>query len=214
MLENIPLFRNLSADDIAILERNARKIIYQKNRTIITEGEDGDCLYILLQGQVRVYVKSSENKELVLGIHDTPGNWFGELALLGNIKRTASVDTMADSTFLVMDSSSFVNCVQERPHIAFTVIQHLVFQVKNLTERVSILAFNDVYERLVGVLHEMAREEQGQLVINGLTQTELARRIGASREMVSRVMKGMRNGGYIKVETKRITIVKKLPAHY
>jgi CRP/FNR family cyclic AMP-dependent transcriptional regulator len=215
MLEHVSLFSNLSQDELTTLESHSNLKSYRKNTVIIEKGDESSSLYALISGKVRVYVADDEGKEVVLSVLEAPGAHFGELALVGETERTASVMTMADSRMLVISKQDFMNCLAGNPEIALTLIRHLVNQVKTLTERVSTLALNDVYGRVVATLKEQAREEaDGRTMTSRLTQQEIAQMVGSSREMVSRIFKDLRQGGYIGIEDKRIIIRKKLPAKW
>ncbi len=214
MLDKVALFSSLSPDDVATLERHTKTKRYRKNTVIMEKGDESAALYVLVSGKVRVYVADEEGKEVVLNVCDEPGSHFGELALLRDTTRTASVMTLEDSQFLIISKPDFRKCLADHPEIALDIIGALVDQVSNLTERVSALALNDVYGRLAATLKDIAREEDGRLITQALTQQELAQMIGASREMVSRIFKELKAGDYIHLEDKRIVLNKKLPARW
>jgi len=214
MLSKVSLFSALPPEELQTLERHANLKRYRKNTIIIERGDESSALYVLISGKVRVYLADEEGKEVVLSVYDEPGCHFGELALLRNTARTASVMTVEDSQFLVISKQDFLTCLADHPQIALNIIGYLVDQVRSLTERVSALALNDVYGRLAATLKDLAKDEGGTLITQPLTQQELAQMIGASREMVSRIFKELRAGDYIRIEDKRIVLNKKLPAHW
>ncbi|MCB1787520.1 MAG: Crp/Fnr family transcriptional regulator [Chromatiaceae bacterium] len=214
MLNNVALFSSLSPQELQALESHAKSKRYRKNTVIMEKGDESAALYVLVSGKVRVYVADDEGKEVVLNVCDEPGSHFGELALLRNTTRTASVMTMEDSEFQIISKTDFLKCVTDNPQIALDIISDLVDQVTNLTDRVSALALNDVYGRLAATLRDLAREEDGRMITQALTQQELAQMIGASREMVSRIFKELKAGDYISLEDKRIVLNKKLPARW
>jgi len=214
MLSQIPLFSSLSDEESRALESHAIQKAYRKNTIIIEKGDDSTSLYVLISGKVRIYVADDEGKEVVLNLFDEPGAYFGELALVGNTERTASVMTMEDSRLLVISKQDFLNCLGGNPQIALALIRHLVEQVKTLTERVGTLALHDVYGRVAVTLREQAREENGRLITSRLTQQEIAQMVGASREMISRIFKELKLGGYISIEDKHVVLLKKLPSRW
>ncbi len=214
MLDQVSLFSSLSPEGLQALEGHAKNKRYRKNTVIMEKGDESSALYVLVSGKVRVYVADDEGKEVVLNVCDQPGSHFGELALLRGVARTASVMTLEDSQFLVISKPDFLKCLADHPQIAFDIIGALVDQVSTLTERVSALALNDVYGRLAATLRDLAREEDGRMITQALTQQELAQMIGASREMVSRIFKELKAGDYIFLEDKRIVLRKKLPARW
>jgi CRP/FNR family transcriptional regulator, cyclic AMP receptor protein len=211
MLRQIPLFFGLSDEELRTLESHAVPKTYRKNTIVIEKGDDSTSLYVLMSGKVRIYVADDEGKELVLSIFDEPGACFGELALVGDTARTASVMTMEDSKLLVISKQDFISYLGSNPQVALALIRHLVEQVKSLTDRVGTLALNDVYGRVAATLRDQAREEGGRLITPRLTQQEIAQMVGASREMISRIFKDLKLGGYISIEDKRVVLLKKLP---
>ncbi len=213
MLGNIPLFSGLSDEDLRTIERHAVPKSYRKSTVLIEKGDETTSLYVIVSGKVKVFVADDTGKEIVLNTQEA-GEHFGELALLGDTRRTASVMTVDDSKFLVITKKAFLQCLSTHPNIALNLIRALVERVRALTDNVSNLALRDVYGRLTTALMENAKEEAGKLITDRLTQQEIASLVGSSREMVSRIFKDLKAGGYISVEGKRITIHKKLPAHW
>ena len=214
MLNKVSLFSALPPEELKTLESHANLKSYRKNTIIIEKGDESAALYVLVSGKVRVYVSDKDGKEVVLSVCDEPGSHFGELALLRNTPRTASVMTLEDSKFLIISKQDFLSCLANYPQIALNIIGQLVDQVSGLTDRVSALALNDVYGRLAATLQNLAKEEGGRLVTKPVTQQALAQMIGSSREMVSRIFKELKAGGYIRIDGKRIVLNKKLPARW
>jgi CRP/FNR family cyclic AMP-dependent transcriptional regulator len=214
MLRNVPLFAGLTDETLQTLESHANLKSYRKNTVIIEKGDESNALYALVSGKVRIYIADDEGKEVVLNVFSEPGDYFGELALIGDTERTASVMTMEDSKFLVISKQDFTTFLASDPQISLALIRHLVEQVKTLTDRVSTLALNDVYGRVAATLKEQAKEKDGKLITGRLTQQELAQMVGSSREMISRIFKDLKQGGYIEIEDKRIHLLKKLPARW
>ena len=214
MLDQVALFTGLSEPELQMLQSHARPKRYRKNTILIEKGDEASGLYILVRGKVRVYVAGNDGREMVLRVYNEPGTHFGELAILGSTARTASVETLEDSEFLVIARQDFSACVRDNPQIAMAIIAHLVEQVVQLTERLGSFALNDVYGRLSAVLADLAQQEDGRLITPRVTQQELAQMVGASREMVSRIFKELRAGGYIDIDGRRIVLNKKLPARW
>jgi CRP/FNR family cyclic AMP-dependent transcriptional regulator len=213
LLEQVSLFAGLAPEERETIERHAVSKHYRKNTVIIEKGDDANSLYLVLRGRVKVYVADADGKEIVLN-EQGAGQHLGELALLGDTQRTASVVTLEDSDFLVLTKRSFQQCLAEHPGIAFNLIGDLVRQVCRLTEEVSDLALLDVYGRIAKTLTENAGEQDGRLVTTRLTHQEIADRVGSSREMVSKILKDLRTGGYVSVDGKQFIIHRKLPEHW
>jgi len=213
VLENLPLFSGLAAEDVRTLESHSHRKTYRKNTIVMEKGDETSSLYVLLSGRVKVFLNNEEGKEIVLNTLE-PGDYFGELGLLGDTERSASVITQEDSKFLAISKREFTECLSANPQIMLSLMRKLVSQVQELTERVSSLALQDVYGRVARTLMQQAKEEDGRLATGKLTQQEIAQTVGASREMISRIFKDLREGGYISIEDKRIIINQKLPARW
>ena len=211
MLMQVPLFSGLSDAEIQPVLSHATKKTVAKNTIIISEGDRSASLYVVLSGKVKVFLQDNEGKEVVLNSHEA-GEYFGELALIDDEPRSASVMTLEKSTFLVISKEEFKQVLCNHPDIAFGLIKGLVLRLRCLTENVKDLALTDVYGRVVKLLSGLAKHQTGKGVItDGPTQQDIANRVGASREMVGRILRDLTTGGYIKIEGKSIIINDKLP---
>lgn len=213
ILLEIPLFAGLGRDLIGDLVDQATLRAYRANTVVMQKGDEASALYVLLSGRVKVFSADDNGKEIVLN-ELGPGDYLGELALIEDSTRSASVMTVAPSRFLVIPKASFQAFVISRPSVALHLIGALAARVRKLTEEVERLALRDVYSRLADTLHARAVEEDGRLVTDPLTQRDLAALVGASREMVSRILKDLKAGGYISLDGKRIVIHRKLPERW
>jgi CRP/FNR family cyclic AMP-dependent transcriptional regulator len=213
MLERVPLFASLPAADVASVESHSAVRSYRKNTVVVQRGDESASLYVLVEGHARVFLADDHGREVTLNTLG-PGDYFGELALLGETARTASVITTEDCRCMVISRAEFLDCLAGQPRIALALIRGLVERVGSLTEQVSKLALRDVYGRVRDTLVEQAREEGGVLVTPRLTHNDIAQMVGSSREMVSRVLKDLREGGYVSVNDKRIVLHKKLPERW
>lgn len=209
----IPLFSSLTESDLATVSRHAVTKTFPKNAIIINEGDTTDSLYVILSGRVKAFLSDEQGREIILDIEGL-GDYFGEIALLDEPPRSASVMTLESSRFSIISKNDFKKCLANDPDIAIALIKELTHRIRMLTDNVKGLALRDVYGRVAKTLSNLAkREENGKRVIaEKLTQQELANMVGASREMVSRILKDLTTGGYIKIEDKRIIIERKLPA--
>ena len=204
-LKNIPLFRDLQKDDLDAIAQVAVVKSFPKNGVVITEGEFTRSLYVILSGKVKVYLDDKNGKELVLDVKG-PGEYFGEM-VLDEGPRSASVVTTEPCRFAVISTTEFKNLLLKHPQLALHVLENLIHMVRGLNEHVRSLALLDVYGRVARMLLDLAVEQGGNHVIpEKLTQQEMASRVGASREMINRILRDLATGGYIRVEGKRIII--------
>lgn len=215
VLEHIDLFQGLAKEDMAALQEVAVPRVFPRNNVIINEGDFADSLFVIESGRVKVYCSDRNGKEFIMNTLET-GDYFGELALLDDDRRSASVRTLDKSTFLVIYKQDFQQILDNNPGISKTLIANLARRVRNLTKNVKSLALEDVYGRVAKLLESLAEPhgEEEQMIPEKLTQQDIADRVGASREMVARILKDLTIGEYIRQDNRMIVLQKKLPASY
>jgi len=203
----------LTEEELRALSGEGVVKAFPKQAVVVNQGDETDSLYVILSGRVKVFLSDDAGKEVVLGTQG-PGEYFGELVLDGG-PRSASVMTLEPSRFAIVPKRKFREFLRAYPGFSVHLIEKLIRRTRALTDSVESLALMDVYGRVARLLLELAVEEDGRLVVNErLTQQEIANRVGASREMVSKIFKDLSNGGYITVEGRRITINKIPPRHW
>jgi CRP/FNR family cyclic AMP-dependent transcriptional regulator len=187
---------------------------FPKNTIVVREGDDStDSIYLIQSGRVKVFLCSSNGKEVDLGVLEA-GDYFGELAL-DDGPRSASVMTLERAQLAIIRQSEFKQFLANSPDFAMQFILKLIARTRGLLKNVKSLALLDVSHRVARLLLEMATEENGKLIINEkLSKRDIANRVGATREMASRVFKDLVTSGYIQMENKKITIARRLPSHW
>lgn len=187
---------------------------YPRNTILVNEGERADSLFVILEGRVKVYVAEPSGREMVLGFLG-PGEYFGEMALDGR-PRSASVMTVEPTTCSVVTHALLREAIAADPDVAMNLIAKLIERARTATESVKNLALMDVYGRVARLLLSLAVEQpDGTAVVpQRMTQQDIADRVGASRDMVSRIFKDLTTGGYVAVNDRTITILRKPPARW
>ena len=204
---------HLNEDELKALSGQGVVKSFPRNAVIVNEGDETDSLYVVIAGRVKFFVSDEDGKEVILGTQG-PGGYFGEVALDGG-PRSASVIALEQSRFAVIPREKVRDFLRTHPDFAIHVIQKLIARTRVLTESVKSLALMDVYGRVARLLLEMAVEQDGKLVVTEkLTQQDIASRVGASREMISKIFKDLTAGGYLTVERQQITINKTPPRHW
>jgi len=213
LLKDISLFSLLSDKEIELLTQKSNTRTHPKNTVIVNEGDTSDSLYLILSGTVKVFLGDANGKEIIINVLKE-GDYFGELAIIEESNRSASIMTTEKATFAILSKASFKEILSQHPEMAFRLLKYLACRVRELTHNIKGLALLDVYGRIAQVLHSLAVETQGKLqVTTRLTHQEIANRVGASREMVSKILKELSLGGYIEYEGKNI-IIHKLPSRF
>jgi CRP/FNR family cyclic AMP-dependent transcriptional regulator len=215
ILDKVEIFEGLTQPEMDALTASSVTRSYPKNTVIINENDHADSLYLIESGRVKVYCSDKNGKEFIMNTLTT-GDHFGELALLDDDRRSASVRTMEKSNFCIIYKEDFNQVLTQQPNIAKTLIRNLTRRVRKLTQDVKALALQDVYGRVTNVLTTLAepRDEETSIIPEKLTQQDIADRVGASREMVARILKDLTIGEYITFEGRNIVIKGKLPANY
>jgi CRP/FNR family cyclic AMP-dependent transcriptional regulator len=187
---------------------------YPRHTVIINEGERSDSLFVILDGKVKVYVAEPGGREMIIGFLGA-GEYVGEMALDGR-PRSASVMTVDPTTCSVVTHATLRTAIAADPDVAMNLIATLIERARIATDSVKNLALMDVYGRVARLLLSIAVEQpDGTLVVpQRMTQQDIADRIGASRDMVSRIFKDLTTGGYISVEDRVITIHRKPPPRW
>ncbi|MEZ5726862.1 MAG: Crp/Fnr family transcriptional regulator [Burkholderiaceae bacterium] len=198
---------------VKLAEQNPRRI-YRQGTTILNEGDSGDELFVLLAGRIRVFSDNAADREITYGEYD-PIAVFGEMALDGG-RRSATVVALERSECAVITRQNLLDAFRQMPEIAMELLALVIGRARNMTESTRSLALLDVYGRLRELLERNAAPGsatyEGTLV--GQTHKAIASRIGASREMVSRLLKDLERGGYIEVQGKTLRVVRSLPERW
>jgi CRP/FNR family transcriptional regulator, cyclic AMP receptor protein len=188
---------------------------YKKKSIIVSEGDSGDTVFILLEGSVRVFGQDANGREVTYGNIDAP-SYFGEMSLDGG-PRSASIEASTPCRCAVVTRERVKSELAAHPELALELITKIIARARAATDTVRSMALKDAYGRLREVLEELASEpdEQGQRKIKaGTTHASLALRIGTSREMVSKILRDLEKGSYLAMEVRTMRITKKLPIHW
>jgi CRP/FNR family cyclic AMP-dependent transcriptional regulator len=203
----------LSPEELRALSAHAVTRTFAKSTVIVSEGDPADSLFIIVSGRVKIYVSDADGREIVLDTQGL-GEYFGEM-MLDEGPRSASIITLEKSSFLVVPKADFREFLAQNPAFAARLTEKLIHRVRALTASVKSLALMDVYGRIARLMLELAEEHDGKLVIaERFTQQDIASRVGASREMVSRILKDLTTGGYITRTRAGIVLHRKPPGHW
>jgi CRP/FNR family cyclic AMP-dependent transcriptional regulator len=194
----------------------ARGIVrnYRKSTIILNEGEPGDSLFVLLQGQVKVYATDENGREITFGTI-LAGDYFGEMSLDGG-PRSASIMTLEACLCALVSRAAVQQHLADEPEFALQLVTQVIRRARSATETARQMALLDVYGRVIHTLEgqQGPASIQTPVQLTQITHQQIASRVGASREMVSRLLKDLEKGGYVELGIKRITLKKKLPARW
>lgn len=211
LLRGVPIFADLEPAAAAGLERLVVQRDYPAGAVLVSQEEPGDALFVLVRGKVKVALYSESGREVILSVFRTPGDFFGELALLDDDPRSANVLAVEPSRLLILRRRDFRALIAAHPRTALRALTELARRLRRADELISDLALLDVVARLARKLRELAATEgeageAGVLIRRRPTQAELAAMIGSSRETVSRALAEFARRGHIKMTGQRLLL--------
>lgn len=201
------IFKGLTGGEINRIVGIAGIREYKRNEVIFLEGEPGDCFYLVLSGEIRIYKLSPDGREKTLAVIGM-GDFFGEMALIESKARSASAGTLTGARLAVLHRDHFNELVCEHPEIALKMIVQLAERLRRANQQIESLAFQDVRERLIQfILQSAAVAEDGSCAVERkVTHQEIANLIGSSRESVTRMLGQLQDDDYIMFDGKIIVI--------
>jgi len=208
LIRRIPLFAALTPTQATFVADAVEKRRYRKGDVIVEQGKKSDFLAILLTGRARVVTADEKGREVILATLQA-GDHLGEMSLIDNQPHSATVRADVQTDVLLLGRPEFVRCLPENNALAFAIMKGLVKRLRAADRKIESLALMDVYGRVARALLDLASPlNPGTGVIAGkVSRLELAKTIGASREMVSRVLKDLEDRGLVEVLTDGRTLV-------
>ena len=211
LLKQVPLFEGLSDDELKTLSQVAMLRVFPKDRVVIMAEEEGDSLFVIHRGQVKVSIVSEDGREVILSILGE-GNFFGEMSLLDGHPRSANVTTTTETELLMVRRADFMRFIQRSPQTAIKLLSVLAGRLRKTDRKIEGLALSDVTGRITQTLLQLAEDHgsptpDGVLIKNRPTHQDLANMSGTTRETVSRILKRLENQGYIMPKGRDLLIV-------
>jgi CRP/FNR family transcriptional regulator, cyclic AMP receptor protein len=209
LLRTVPIFSELSDADVASLAHLLTRRKYPKDAVVFFENEEGDSFFMIVEGRIKVTILGDDGREVILSML-TPGDFFGEMALLDNEPRSATAIAAEESELLSLSRADFQSVATKRS-ITGALIKVLTARLRKANHQISTLALLDVYGRVARVILDMARDEgrrlkDGRIAFRRATHQEIANRIGTTRETVTRMLKDLERQGLIEVDSKEIVV--------
>ena len=198
LIRRVPLFSTLTPSQAESVAAAVVKKRFKRGDPIVEQGKKSNFLAILLTGRARVVTADDRGREVILATLQ-PGDYLGEMSLIDNQPHSATVRAEIQTDALLLGRSEFARCLPENNSMAYAVMKGLVQRLRHADRKIESLALMDVYGRVARVLMEFAKEDaNGQWVIPGkVSRQDVDKMIGASREMVSRVIKDLEDRGFI-----------------
>jgi CRP/FNR family cyclic AMP-dependent transcriptional regulator len=206
VLKSVPMFGSFPEDQLRTLATMVMRRHAPRGSAIMHAGDPTDSLYVVISGRLKVMMGEADGKEVILSIIG-PGEIFGEMGLIDDGPRSASVIAIEPCELLSVTKRAFKKCLVENVEVALAVLRVVVRRLRAADRKIGSLAMLDVYGRVARLLLDMSENVNGQKVVTRrLTKQDIARMVGASREMVSRVMKDLEMSGYFEVRGSTIVL--------
>ena len=211
VLANVPLFAALDDDGAAALLSSMVEIHVPKGEIVFAEGAEGDSLYVIRDGKIKLGHASSDGRETLLAVLG-PGEMFGELSFFDPGPRMSTATALADATMGSLSRSALRPWLTGRPEVAEALLQALAHRLRKTSEAMGDLVFTDVPGRVAKALLELSDKfgtaaEDGILVAHDLTQEELAQFVGASRETVNKALADFASRSWLRIESRAVVIL-------
>jgi CRP/FNR family cyclic AMP-dependent transcriptional regulator len=205
ILKTVPLFSLFSDNELATLFPAIQHRSYPRHSFMLRAGEKTDALYIIVSGKAKVVIDDGDGREVTLTTIG-PSEFFGEMSLVDEKPRSASVEALEACEVLYISKPAFMACLKDNFDAAMLILRNVVGRLREADRKIAGLALMDVHGRVARLLMDLARDVNGMWIVDTGSE-EMARMVGASREMVSRVLKEMRDGGLIRRDKRKIIIL-------
>ncbi len=211
IVRKAPIFLGLDSAAADALRSSMSLVKFRKGQSLFKEGDDGDNLYVVSNGKVKLGTKSPDGRENLLMILG-PGDMFGELSLFDSGPRTATATAVTDSKLLTLGQDKVIPWVREHPEVSLQLLARLASRLRRTNEVVGDLVFSDVPGRVAKALIDLGvkfgeKRPEGLFVNHDLTQEELAQLVGASRETVNKALADFAQRGWLRLEARSVMIL-------
>ena len=211
VIRKAPIFSGLDASAADTLRASMNLVKLRKGQSLFKEGDNGDHLFVVSSGKVKLGTKSIDGRENLLMILG-PGDMFGELSLFDSGPRTATATAVTDSKLLALGQDKVIPWVKEHPEVSLQLLARLASRLRRTNEVVGDLVFSDVPGRVAKALIDLGvkfgdKRSEGLFVNHDLTQEELAQLVGASRETVNKALADFAQRGWLRLEARSVMIL-------
>ena len=208
LIRRVPLFSLLTNDQALAIASSVVKRRFRRGEIVVEQGKKSNALFILLTGRARVLTADARGREVILAVLQ-PGDYVGEMSLIDNEPHSATVRAEVQTDMLILGRAEFARCLPENSSLSYAIMRGLVQRLRSADRQIESLALLDVYGRVTRALLNMAEMIGEQNTIRTkVSRQDLAKVVGASREMVSRVMKDLEERGVIETQENGSVIIK------
>lgn len=210
-LSYVPIFSDLPTETLTMIEKIGTKKMYKKNDVVLMEEEAGTALFVIVKGKVKVARSSNDGREVILTIL-SESDFFGEMAILDGLTRSATVTAIEDSELFLIQRNDFLNLIREFPEISIALLQELTKRLRSADAKIKALSLKDAEGKVATVILQLADDigkiKHGKVEIEKLPlQQDLANMAGTSRETISRTLHSFAKKGLIELDGSKLSIL-------
>lgn len=213
LIRRVRLFSMLTPEQAQSIADSVSKRRFKRGEVVVEQGTHSNSLYILLNGRARVLTADRRGREVIMAVLEA-GDHVGEMSLIDGEAASATVRCEQPTDMLVLGRAEFARCLPDPNSLAYGILRALVARLRNADRQIESLALLDVYGRVARTLLDMAEDDDGLKIIRGrVSRQDMAKVVGASREMVSRVMKDLEERGQIETLQDGSVVLKQIDTH-
>ena len=210
VVRKAPLFTALDDAAAASLRSSMDSVKISKGSVLFAEGDEGDHLYVIVDGKLKLGTSSGDGRENLLSILG-PGEMFGELSLFDPGPRTSTATAVTDARLLSLGQEKLLPWLATNPNVSLQLLARLAQRLRRTNEAVGDLVFSDVPGRVAKALIDLGERfgkqtDEGLFVHHDLTQEELAQLVGASRETVNKALADFAGRNWLKLDGRAVLI--------
>ncbi|MFH1196038.1 MAG: Crp/Fnr family transcriptional regulator [bacterium] len=210
-LNYVPIFSELPPETIEKISQIGNRKSYKKENVILMEEEAGGALFVIITGKVKVARSSHDGREVILSIL-SDSDFFGEMALLDGMTRSATVIALEDAELFIIQREDFLGMLRDHPEIAIALLQELTKRLRAADVKIKALSLKDAEGKVATVILQLADDigkiRQGIVEIDRLPlQQDLANMAGTSRETISRTLHSFAKKGLVELEGSNLKIL-------
>lgn len=210
-LQAVKLFEGLEAKDLELIGEAGRSCVYPPGTTVFVGGQEADGLYVVLAGRIKVSMLCPEGREKTLAIM-TAGETLGEVTLFGRSERSATIETLETTQFLVISRENFYALLNKVPSLSIRIIEIIADRLRRANKQIEELTFHNARSRVIYALIYLAEEHGrkkggGMVIYFSLTHAELAKLAGVTRETVTKILNELKDKELLNLPRGRIELL-------
>jgi len=204
LVSGLALFAGVPAEDLEQIAEPSRVRRYPRGQVVFSTGDAGDTLLVIVEGRLKVVVRSADGGELMLTVLG-PGQLLGELGVIDGGARSADAEALDATELLVVPRQVIVDLQRRFPQVSTSMLSEVAASFRRLTDATADLVFLDLPRRVAKILLDHPRDASGVIAL-GLSQEQLAHRVAGTRQSVNMALRGFERRGWIELVGRKVVM--------